>query len=78
MDPKELKKELITSIKKVNDEQLLTDLYCLLKNVENDKQTVLNDQDVHNELTAFSVALDQGQFYSDSKGQDDIENWLYI
>ncbi|MCW3108331.1 MAG: hypothetical protein JWQ09_2837 [Segetibacter sp.] len=72
----ELKERLIEKIQTTNDENILEEAYRLLELETNDSELFKFSDEQKTEIDSVRAQLNQGQFLTNDKANNEIDEWL--
>ncbi len=75
MSTAELKKKLINQIHEINDDDILKEIYQILKSGKQDKIYKLTDEQISTVQEA-QEQIKRGEFLSDDDAEQEIDKWL--
>ena len=75
MSTTELKKKLINQIHEINDDDILKEIYQILKSGKQDKIYKLTDEQISTVQEA-QEQIKRGEFLSDDDAEKEIDKWL--
>ena len=72
----ELKHTLFRKISQINDIEILSEVYKLLENCDNDAEVFILSEDHKLAIEEAKAQIDRGEFLTDQQANEEIDQWL--